>query len=276
MRIRKKRIQYIVLAFAISLMCIICWYVKKRLKMFNKLIERIEDGKYDPKEIPEGFDVSDIVNTHKLPVRAIKSMNPSKISSPKMGSFNIPDFLRPNFNPETGGSFSPQKHKRYSKKVKKRQNVSQQALETEHRDILESENRFQYLSEESIKEPSDDKSKVIKIKPVQSASVYTQSLRSNSISVKPSKMDETVREFSKKSEIVTPKITQEKLNELTNNKGVTEKSEPSVNIFHSPEKIVNDTDCEIKSSSNTIGEKRFEKYTRTPPAKTKNKLKVNL
>lgn len=69
---------------SITLMVIICFYVRCRLKLFQKLIERIEDGDYESREIPEGFDVTPIVNRNKIPERKIRSMVDNSLKlSPK-------------------------------------------------------------------------------------------------------------------------------------------------------------------------------------------------
>jgi predicted oxidoreductase (fatty acid repression mutant protein) len=48
------------------------------------LIERIEDGDYESREIPEGFDVTPIVNRNKIPERKIRSMVDNSLKlSPK-------------------------------------------------------------------------------------------------------------------------------------------------------------------------------------------------
>ena len=76
------------MVLAISLMCVICFYVKKRLKSFNKLLDRIEDGDYESNEIPPGFDVTDIINRNKIPQRRIKSMADNRLDQAAENSTN--------------------------------------------------------------------------------------------------------------------------------------------------------------------------------------------
>lgn len=59
--------------------------MKRRLKEFNLLLERIEDGNYHPDEIPEGFDIKAIVDEEPNRERKVASMmnNPVKFLKKK-------------------------------------------------------------------------------------------------------------------------------------------------------------------------------------------------
>ena len=48
--------------------------MRRRLKEFNLLLERIEDGNYNPEDIPEGFDVHQIVEKQPKLERKVASM----------------------------------------------------------------------------------------------------------------------------------------------------------------------------------------------------------
>ena len=68
------KIRYTLFVATITLMFLILCYIKRRLKEFNLLLERIEDGKYDAHEIPPGFDIRDIANEQPMDERKVASM----------------------------------------------------------------------------------------------------------------------------------------------------------------------------------------------------------
>ena len=57
-----------------TIMFLVLCYMKRRLKEFNLLLERIEDGKYNPDDIPEGFDIHEIIEEQPKHERKVASM----------------------------------------------------------------------------------------------------------------------------------------------------------------------------------------------------------